>query len=59
MRVDPDKLKEMLKCEICKERDFTIIFDGVKTCITCYDIAYARAKEGLPSIPESDKLEQK
>lgn len=25
------------KCEMCKERPFTLLVDGVRMCITCYD----------------------
>lgn len=26
-----------MKCEVCKDRFFTIIVDGIKMCISCYD----------------------
>lgn len=29
---------EFPKCEVCKEREFTLIIDGVKMCIYCYDL---------------------
>lgn len=57
--IETEKKMMDMKCEVCKERDFTLIFDGTKICITCYDEWRARVKANLPSALESDKSEQK